>query len=216
MEADSKWLAQNEFHWHKNRFDSLNSAKSSDVSCSEHDSTATSVYEDADCGGKSEEPTFGQSLNKSDQHLYSESIDSTIDTMNSDCFFSFLGVPHQQSIHLKRMSYCDESYNSFKSTSSLMASNNANEHTPSTSSIDSANDCGLSVSLKKFFKHNKLTDSKMRQEMMQQVNYSSADIDRTDDTVYQGTINVINTVRHLLRGVQEANTNDYVDLVKVE
>lgn len=80
MEEDSKWLAQKEHHWHKNRFDSLNSAKSSDM-YSEHDSTATSVYEDADCGAgtKSDELGFSlrqqssQSLNKSDQHLYSES-----------------------------------------------------------------------------------------------------------------------------------------------
>jgi len=70
------------------------------------------------------------------------------------------------------------------------------------------------VSLKKFFKHNQLTDSTMRQEMMRRINYTSANIDRSDDTVYGGTISVINSVRHLLKGVQEVNTSDYVDLVK--
>lgn len=88
MEEDSKWLAQHEVHWQKNRFDSLNSTKSSaelnEPYCSEHNSTATSVYEDADCVGRSEDAVMmnsslhlkssSQSLNKSDQHLYSEFI----------------------------------------------------------------------------------------------------------------------------------------------
>ena len=81
MEEDSKWLAQNEQHWnyYKNRFDSVKSERSelSDPGCS--DSTTTSVYEDA-CGGKSDDQQqhlslpkqSSQSLNKSDQHLYSK------------------------------------------------------------------------------------------------------------------------------------------------
>lgn len=107
---------------------------------------------------------------------------------------------------------------SSSSASNGCATNSAStEQTPSTvSSLDSTTDyCGLSVSLKKFFKHNKLSDAKIRQEMMQQVNYSSADIDRTDDQVYRSTIDVINSVRQLLKGVKEVNTNEYVDLVKV-
>lgn len=56
----------------------------------------------------------------------------------------------------------------------------------------------------------------MRQEMMQQVNmYSSGRLDRTDDAVYRSTIEVTNAVRQLLKGVQELNTSEYVDLVKV-
>ena len=92
MEEDSKWLAENEFRteWSRNRFDSLNSAKSLDLNdmmyCSEQDSTTTSIYEDADCGaggGRVGNSSIGsrsdelatssqQSYNKSDQHLYSK------------------------------------------------------------------------------------------------------------------------------------------------
>ena len=158
------------------------------------------------------------------------------------------GVPNlgknSSSSQQKRISYGDESYNSFKSTTSLMgATTNTNsscgsanldvlagthlrQHSsPSStsssigdsSSVTGANDhCGLSVSLKKFFKHNQLSDSKMRQEMMRQVNvYSSGQLDRTEDAVYSSTMEVINAVRQLLKGVQEVNTSEYVDLVKV-
>lgn len=160
------------------------------------------------------------------------------------------GVPNlgknSSSSQQKRISYGDESYNSFKSTTSMMgATTNTNTNSscgsanldglagthlrqhsspPSTSSsidgsssVTGANDhCGLSVSLKKFFKHNQLSDSKMRQEMMRQVNvYSSGQLDRTEDAVYSSTMEVINAVRQLLKGVQEVNTSEYVDLVKV-
>lgn len=90
MEADSKWLAANEQHWTKGRFDSLNSNKSStgggmaemNDASEGGNSTATSVYEDADCGagaGKGDESAGAgslhrrstSSLNKS-EHLYSK------------------------------------------------------------------------------------------------------------------------------------------------
>lgn len=240
MEEDSKWLAQNEVHWNKNRFDSLNSAKSSELNdiqyCSEQDSTTTSVYEDADCGGgRSDELLTGslrqhssQSLNKSDQHLYSKSAILFLFLPFSNNLNRLTGVPNLSSAarkRLNRVSYGDESYNSnsFKSTTSshVMAIANSNnssshsEHTPSTSSMDSNEYCGLSVSLKKFFKHNQLSDAKVRLEMMKQVNYGSADIDRSEDTIYWGTIHVVNSVRQLLKGVNEVNISEYVDLVKV-
>lgn len=88
--------------------------------------------------------------------------------------------------------------------------------TPSLSSLsDSNEDCGLSVSLKKFFKQNQLSNSVTQNEMMKQVNYSSAEMDRTDDSIYWDTINVINSVEQLMKGVRQVNTTEYVDLVKV-
>ena len=140
-----------------------------------------------------------------------------------------LGVPNLSFTgrnHRNRTSYGDESFNSnnsFKSTVSLITnsntsntSNNHHNNTPSNSSIDSNTEyCGLSVSLKKFFKHNQLTDSKVQLEMMNKINYGSANIDRSDDPIYWGTINVVNSVQQLLKGVKEVNTSEYVDLVKV-
>ncbi|XP_054154362.1 focal adhesion kinase 1-like isoform X2 [Oppia nitens] len=42
----------------------------------------------------------------------------------------------------------------------------------------------------------------------------TADIDRTNDEVYNYTMNVVNAVRFLLQGVQEARVDQYIDLVK--
>jgi len=43
----------------------------------------------------------------------------------------------------------------------------------------------------------------------------TADLDRSDDEVYQYTMNVVNAVRLLLQGVQESRVDQYLDLVKV-
>src|SRR5699024_652524 len=66
----------------------------------------------------------------------------------------------------------------------------------------------------KFFKHNQLTNAKVHQEMMKRVNCTSASLDRKNDPVYWSTINVVNPVRHLLKGVEAVNTDEYIDLVK--
>ncbi|CAG2105622.1 unnamed protein product [Medioppia subpectinata] len=42
----------------------------------------------------------------------------------------------------------------------------------------------------------------------------TADLDRSDDGVYHYTMNVVNAVRYLLQGVQEARVEQYLELVK--
>lgn len=149
------------------------------------ESTTTSIYEDANCDKNTD---LIQSTNA--QHLYN--------------------VPHKY-----RNNRSDEELNnSFKSTKSSIDHNSTPSTTSSVDSCNNENKC-LSVSLKKFFKHNQLTNAKVRQEMMEKVNYSSANVDRKEDPVYWSTINVVNSVRNLLKGVQELNTNEYIDLVKV-
>lgn len=79
MEEDSKWLQQNEFNWHKDLSNSLNSTKSS---IEMNGSTgSTSVYEDADCSGIGSGKGYEQIRNhlqplpqSSEQHLYSTYI----------------------------------------------------------------------------------------------------------------------------------------------
>jgi len=42
----------------------------------------------------------------------------------------------------------------------------------------------------------------------------TAELNRTDDDVYHYTMNVVNAVRYLLQGVQEARVEHYLELVK--
>lgn len=101
---------------------------------------------------------------------------------------------------------------SYSSKSSSIANS---KHLSSSSDSSISEHCGLSVSLKKFFKHNQLKDVKVRKEMMDRIDCSSAELDRRDDQVYWSTISVVNSVRHLLKGVQQLDSEHYIDLVKV-
>ncbi|OTF81553.1 focal adhesion kinase-like protein, partial [Euroglyphus maynei] len=199
MQEDQKWLQKHEFKWQSNLTDTIHSDKDggSSLSTSEHNSTTPSIYEDAhsDRNTDQTQSPITQRSSVHHHHVYS--------------------VPNLQT----KSRFIDESYNSNKSTKSSLEYDDHSDE-PSTSSLDSSannteEDCGLSVSLRKFFKHNQLTNAQVRKEMMQKVNCISADVDRKEDPVYWNTINVVNSVRYLLKGVQELNTTEYIDLVKV-
>ena len=201
MQEDQKWLQQHEFKWQLNQTDDVfprshfDKNGGSSLSTSEHNSTTPSIYEDAHSDKTADQIQSPLMQRLSVQQVYS--------------------VPNLQ----LKSRFGDESYNSYKSTKSSLEHDDQSDD-PSTSSLDSSTnntieDCGLSVSLKKFFKHNQLTNAKVRNEMMKKVNCFSADVDRKEDPVYWGTINVVNSVRYLLKGVQELNTTEYIDLVKV-
>ncbi|XP_027204780.2 protein tyrosine kinase 2 Fak [Dermatophagoides pteronyssinus] len=200
MQEDQKWLQQHEFKWQLNQTDDVfprshfDKDGGSSLSTSEHNSTTPSIYEDAHSDKTADQIQSPLMQRLSVQQVYS--------------------VPNLQ----LKSRFGDESYNSYKSTKSSLEHDDQSDD-PSTSSLDSSTnntieDCGLSVSLKKFFKHNQLTNAKVRNEMMKKVNCFSADVDRKEDPVYWGTINVVNSVRYLLKGVQELNTTEYIDLVK--
>lgn len=123
--------------------------------------------------------------------------------------FHRVGVPN---LGLKSKNSEDESqYNSLKSNSSL-----AMKTESTVSSVGSNESCGLKQSLKKFFNQNQLSNVDVRQEMMKRVSYSSAKMNREHDSVYENTISVVNSVRHLLKGIEQYNTAEYIDLVKVK
>lgn len=137
---------------------------------------------------------------------------------DSSCSLSLLvvGVPN---IGLRSKNSEDESqYNSLKSNSSL-AMLKSTSSTTTVSSIASnesgGTDCGLQQSLRKFFHQNRLTNANVRQAMMKRVSCASAKVSREDDDVYTNTIGVVNSVRSLLKGIEQFKRAEYIDLVKV-
>ncbi|UXI16519.1 palmitoyltransferase ZDHHC15 [Sarcoptes scabiei] len=192
MKEDQLWLHQQEYKSQKipphpsnrNNSDPENSGPNS----------LASVYEDADC-------------------------DKNNETKN------LLNIPRPNRNNRREG---DESYSSFKSTKSSFENNTAPSSPSISSSSNHSNEstghnirngnrsknCNLSESLQKFFKHNRLANDKVRKEMMNKINCASAEIDRKEDPVYWSSINVINSVRYLLKGLGESIATEYIDLVK--
>ncbi|KPM11320.1 focal adhesion kinase-like protein [Sarcoptes scabiei] len=192
MKEDQLWLHQQEYKSQKIPPHPSN-RNNSDPENSEPNSLA-SVYEDADC-------------------------DKNNETKN------LLNIPRPNRNNRREG---DESYSSFKSTKSSFENNTAPSSPSISSSSNHSNEstghnirngnrsknCNLSESLQKFFKHNRLANDKVRKEMMNKINCASAEIDRKEDPVYWSSINVINSVRYLLKGLGESIATEYIDLVK--
>lgn len=203
MEADSRWLAETEKSWQKKA--TIDSASNN---------SAASIYEDANSSGGGNK-TDDLHTFKTD-HSYSKLIALNFVLDDSYSCLVLLGVPN---IGLRSKNSEDESqYNSLKSNSSL-AMLKSTSSTTTVSSIASnesgATDCGLQQSLRKFFHQNRLTNANVRQAMMKRVSCTSAKMSRENDDVYTNTMGVVDSVRSLLKGIEQFQRADYIDLVKV-